>query len=159
MSFLILQKCISCYVASMTIQYPWETRKQSDKKIHETKKKRDFIIWQHDRLVGLNIQVRSFTLMFLIWRLPSSCRDIRGSLPSRLTPSFSQLMEGIGSPDAWHFNSATLSTPNVWLEGPWRMMGGGLSVSTAIERQHYGHIIIYKIHSISLSFRWMVLYT
>lgn len=60
---------------------------------------------------------------------------MRGSFPSRLTPSFSQLMEGMGSPDAWHFNIATLSTPSVWLDGPWRMMGGGLSVSTAIERQ------------------------
>ena len=78
---------------------------------------------------------RPFTLMFLICRLPSSCRDMRGSFPSRLTPSFNQLMEGMGSPEAWHFNSATLSTPSVWLDGPWRMMGGGLSVSTADTKQ------------------------
>ena len=75
--------------------------------------------------------MESSTLMFLICRLPSSCRDMRGSFPSRLTPSFSQLMEGMGSPDAWHFKSATLSTASVWLDGPWRIMGGGLSVSTA----------------------------
>lgn len=71
------------------------------------------------------------TLMFLICRLPSSCRDMRGSFPRRLTPSFSQLTEGMGSPDAWHLSRATLSAPSVWLDGPWRMIGGGLSVSTA----------------------------
>lgn len=87
----------------------------------------------------------SFTLMFLICRLPSSCRDMRGSFPSRLTPSFSQLTEGMGSPDAWHFNSATVSTPSVWLDGPWRMMGGGLSVSTAGQRQKREHISL-KLH-------------
>lgn len=75
--------------------------------------------------------VALFTLTFFICRLPSSCRDMRASFPRRLSPSFSQLTEGMGSPEAWHLNSATLSTPSVWLDGPWRMMGGGLSVSTA----------------------------
>lgn len=82
------------------------------------------------KTVGKAQKLISATLMFLICRLPSSCSDIRESFPKRLTPSFSQLMEGMGSPDAWHFNSATLSTPSVWLDGPWRIIGGGLSVST-----------------------------
>lgn len=72
----------------------------------------------------------------LICRLPRSCKDMRGSFPSRLTPSFSQLMFGTGSPDAWHFKRATLSTPRVWLAGPWRMMGGGRSVNTEREREN-----------------------
>lgn len=72
----------------------------------------------------------------LICRLPRSCKDMRGSFPSRLTPSFSQLMVGTGSPDAWHFKRATLSTPRVWLAGPWRMMGGGRSVNTEREREN-----------------------
>lgn len=84
---------------------------------------------QGGRFLGRRCDVLH-TLMFLICRLPSSCRDMRGSFPRRLTPSFSQLTEGMGSPDAWHLSRATLSAPSVWLDGPWRMMGGGLSVST-----------------------------
>lgn len=113
----------------------WDMRslRRSDKAVYSSvKKKKD-----DDDNHGC-VPATSFTLMFLICRLPSSCRDMRGSFPKRLTPSFSQLMEGMGSPDAWHFSRATLSTPSVWLDGPWRMMGGGLSVSTAMQSHKKG---------------------
>lgn len=66
----------------------------------------------------------------LIWSVPWSCMDVRGSLPRKVNPSFSQLMTGRGSPVALHFSRAVPSTASVWLTGPWRMMGGGLSVRT-----------------------------
>lgn len=94
---------------------------------------------------------RFFTLTrkFLIWRLPSSCRDMRGSLPSRFTPSFSQLMVGTGSPDAWHFSRAILSIARVWFAGPCRMIGGGLSVKTD---QKWKKDHIYHFHTYIRSF-------
>lgn len=102
------------------------------KKVKKPSECRKAWLWQiyTNRKKGGFSPPSTLTRMFLIWRLPSSCRDMRGSLPSRLTPSFSQLMVGTGSPDAWHFSRATLSTPRVWLAGPCLMIGGGLSVNT-----------------------------
>lgn len=75
------------------------------------------------------------TLVFWIWRLPCSCRENRGSFPSRLTPFFLQVTEGSGSPDAWHLNRATPPTACVWLDGPCLMMGGGRSFRAEDEKE------------------------
>lgn len=66
----------------------------------------------------------------LIWSVPWSWMDVRGSLPRKVKPSLSQLMTGRGSPVALHLSRAVPSTARVWLTGPWRMMGGGRSVKT-----------------------------
>lgn len=60
-----------------------------------------------------NYKPQKQTLVFLICRLPGSSRDIRGSLPSRLSPSFSQVTVGSGSPDARQPRRAWPPTPTV----------------------------------------------
>ena len=77
------------------------------------------------------------TLVFWTCRFPCSSRTKRGSVPSSLAPSFSQDTEGSGSPDARHRSSDTPPTACVWLDGPWRMMGGGRSFSAGEESREW----------------------
>lgn len=103
------------------------------------------------------------TLVFWICRLPCSSRENRGSFPARLAPFFLQVTVGSGSPDAWHLSSDTPPSTCVWLDGPWRMMGGGRSFKAEDNNQDMGVIFFpfffffLNTHSQHCNFHVMVL--
>lgn len=113
------------------------TLKSENSKIVELPKAHCQLHISHILLVTVALFL-SLTRRVLIWRVPWSCMDVRGSLPRKVKPSFNQLITGSGSPVALHFSRAVPSTASVWLTGPWRMMGGGLSVKTE-QRHIYCH--------------------
>lgn len=82
------------------------------------------IIFKFLRIIG-NVLCMFFsgTCRFVIWNVPFSIRLTRSS-PSILWPSFSHWMLGRGLPITWHCNWAVEPGANVWLAGPWRMIGG-----------------------------------
>lgn len=113
------------------------TLKSKDSKVVELPKAHYQVHISHILLVAFALLLL-LTRRVLIWRVPWSCMEVRGSLPRKVKPSFNQLITGSGSPVALHFSRAVPSTASVWLMGPWRMMGGGLSVKTE-QRHIYWH--------------------
>lgn len=67
----------------------------------------------------------------MIWKVPFSIRLIRPSFPRILWPSLSHWMLGVGLPMMWQCSWAVVPGANVWLAGPWRMMGGTRSEGAA----------------------------
>lgn len=67
-----------------------------------------------------------------------------------MNPSFNQLITGRGSPVALHFSNAVPSTASVWLAGPCRIMGGGLSVKTKGQRNFQNILTAIKFSSLDI---------
>lgn len=59
-------------------------------------------------------------------------------------------MTGRGSPVALHFSNAVPSTASVWLAGPCRIMGGGLSVKTKGQRYFQNILTSIKFNSLDI---------